>query len=92
MIRLPRDFKPLLDDLSAVISRPQTSRRLVLFLATAVFVVADRTVSVVMRVLGLIEPVNPSTYHRLFSHRRRPAARLAKVVVCFVINRFTPKF
>ncbi len=46
--------------------------------------------SAVLRVLSLITPVNPSTYHRLFSHRRWSASNLAKVVACFVINRFAP--
>jgi hypothetical protein len=90
MIRVPRDFKPLLDDLSAAVAKPQTARRLVLFFATAVPVVGDRTVSAVLRLLSLIEPVNPSTFHRLFSHRRWNATGLAKVVACFVINRLAP--
>lgn len=68
MIRVPRDFKQLLDDLSAAISKPQTPRRLVLFFATAVLIVGDPTVSAVLRLLSLIEPVNPSTHHRLSSH------------------------
>ena len=41
MIRVPRDFKPLLDDLSAAVARPQTARRLILFFAAAVLVVGD---------------------------------------------------
>ncbi|TWT86968.1 IS701 family transposase [Neorhodopirellula pilleata] len=90
MIRVPRDFKPLLDDLSAAVAKPQTARRLVLFFAASVLVVGDHTVSAVLRLLSLIEPVNPSTFHRLFSHRRWNATRLAKVVACFVINRFVP--
>ncbi len=65
MIRLPRDFKPLVDDLSAAVARPQTARRLLLFFAAATLVVGDRTVSAVLRLLNLIEPINPSTYHRL---------------------------
>jgi hypothetical protein len=90
MIRVPRDFKPLVDDLSASVARPQTATRLVLFFAAAILVVGNRTVSAVLRLLSLITPVNPSTYHRLFSHRRWSASKLAKVVTCFVINRFAP--
>lgn len=89
MIRVPRQFKPLLDQLSAG-ARPQTSRRLILFFAAATLVTGDRTVSAVLRLLSLIELVNPSTYHRLFSCRRWSATRLAKVVACFAINRFVP--
>lgn len=68
MIRVPRDFKPLLDDLSASFRRPQTAQRLVFFFAAAIIVVGDRTISAVIRLLAIIEPINPSTFHRLFSH------------------------
>ena len=85
---LPRDFKPLRDDLSAATARPQTARRLVFFFAAAVLVIGDRTVSAVLRLLSLMEPVDPSTCHRLFSHRRRSARQLARVIACFVIDRF----
>lgn len=91
MICVPRDFKPLIDDLSSATRRPQTARRLIVFFAAAILVIGDRTVSAVLRLLSLIEPVNPSTYNRLFSHRRWSTTRLAKVVACFVIDRFVPQ-
>ena len=91
MISAPHDFKPLLDDLSLAVARPQTARRLVLFFAAAILVVGTRSVSAVVRLLSLIEPVNPSTYHRLLSHRRWSPTKLAKVVACFVVNRFVPE-
>ena len=90
MIRVPRDFKPLLKDLSASFRRPHTARRFILFFAAAVTVTGDRTVSAVLRLLTLIEPVNPSTFHRLFSHRRWSAGALAKVIIGFLLNRFVP--
>ena len=88
MIRVPKDFKPLIDDLSSTFSRPQTARRFFLFFAAAVLVTCDRTVSAVLRLLRMIEPLNPSTYHRLFSHRRWSSRRLAFVITRFVLNRF----
>lgn len=90
MIRVPRDFKPLLEDLSASFRRPQTARRLILFFAAAIVVVGDRTVSAVIRLLAIFEPVNPSTYHRLFSHRRWSSRSLGRVIARFVIDRFCP--
>ena len=90
MIRVPRDFKPLVDDLSSSVARPQAATRLVLLFAASILVVGNRTVSAVLRLLSLITPVNPSTYHRLFSHRRWSASKLAKLVACFVIKRFAP--
>lgn len=66
MIRVPRDFKPLLDELSASFARRQTAGRFILFFAAAIVVTGDRTVSAVLRLLTLVEPLNPFTYHRLF--------------------------
>lgn len=90
MIRVPRDFKPLLDELAGAFSRPQTARRVILFFAAAILVIGERTVSAVLRLLGMIEPLNPSTYHRLFSHRRWSSRRLAFIITRFVLNRFVP--
>ena len=88
MIRVPRDFKPLLDQLSSATRHQATSRRLILFFATVILVIGDRTVSAVLRLLALIEPLNPSTYHRLFSCRRWSSRRLARIIASFVIERF----
>jgi hypothetical protein len=90
-IRVPRDFKPLLDNLSASFRRPQTARRFILFFAAAVIVTGDRTVSAVLRLIALLQPVNPSTFHRLFSHRRWSSDTLAKIIVAFILERFVPK-
>lgn len=91
MIRVPRDFKPLLEDLSASFRRPQTGQRLIFFFAAAIVVVGDRTVSAVIRLLAIIEPINPSTFHRLFSHRHWSSRQLGRVIARFVIERFCPE-
>ena len=88
MIRVPRDFKPLLDDLSSATVHRDTARRLILFFAAAVLLTGDRTVSAVLRLLQLIEPLNCSTYHRLFSHRRWKPSVFAKIIARFVFDRF----
>ncbi|MEM6690957.1 MAG: transposase [Planctomycetota bacterium] len=90
MIRVPRDFRPLLDQLSSATQRPETARRLILFSATALLMIGDRTVSAVLRLLAMIEPLNPSTYHRVFSHRKWSARKFARIIAGFVIKRFCP--
>lgn len=90
MICVPRDFKPFIHDLSSATRHPETARRLILFFAAATLVVGDRTVCAVLRLLHLIEPLNPSTYHRVFSHRRWSASKFAKIISQFVIDRFCP--
>mgnify|MGYP001556246564 CR=1 FL=1 len=88
MIRVPHDFMPLLRDLAGAFSRPETARRVILFFAAAILVLGDQTVAAVLRLLQLIEPLNPSTYHRVFSHRRWSTRRLAFIIARFVLDRF----
>ena len=90
MVRVPHDFKPLLQSLVDTFRRPTTARRFVWFFLAAIITTGDRTVSNVLRLLSLIEMVNPSTYHRLFSHRRWQSRPLAYLVAKFVLERFIP--
>jgi len=91
MIPVPYQFKPLLKDLIATFRRQATARRIVFFFAAAILTLGDRTVSNVLRLLTLIESLNPSTYHRLFSHRHWKSKPLAYVIAKFVLDRFVPK-
>ena len=90
MIRTPKDFTPLVQSLLVTFRRPATARRVIFFFAAAILTVGDRTVSHVLRLLSLIERVNPSTYHRLFSHRRWDSRPLAYAIAKFVLDRFIP--
>lgn len=91
MIRVPHQFKLLLDLLSSSSEHPQTARRLILFFAAAILVAGNKTVSNVLRLLALIEPLNHSTFHRLFSYRNWSSHRFAKVIAQFVVDRFCKK-
>lgn len=91
MIRVPKEFKPLLDSLVDSFRRRETARRVVLFFAAAIITVGDRTVSNVLRLLSHVERLNPSTYHRLFSHRRWSSRPLAYRIARFVMDRFVPE-
>jgi hypothetical protein len=86
MISVPHQFKPLLARLSSATARPQTARRLILFFAAAILIIGDRNASGVTRLLDLLTPVNLSTFHRLFSHRKWSSRRFAKIIACFVID------
>lgn len=90
MIRVPKQFQPLLGNLVDTFRRPETARRVVFFFAAAILTVGDRTVSNILRLLGLIEKINPSTYHRLFSHRRWNSRPLAYAIAKFVLERSVP--
>jgi hypothetical protein len=91
MIPVPVDLRPLLNDILSSVGREATARRLVIFFAAAILVIGNRTVSSVVRLLSLIESVNPSTYHRLFSHRKWLPVLPAKVIARFVVRRLVPQ-
>ena len=61
-----------------------------LFFAAAILTVGDRIVSNVLRLLNLIEKVNPLTYHRLFSHRRWKSGPLAYAMAMFILDQCVP--
>lgn len=90
MIQTPQEFAPLLQSLVDTFRRPDTARRIVFFFAAAILTVGDRTVSNVLRLLSLVEKLNPSTYHRLFSHRRWNSWPLAHAIAKFALDRFVP--
>lgn len=90
MIRVPKEFNPLLVGSVDTFRRESTARRMLLFAAACILTIGDRTVSNVLRLLCLIEDLNPSTYHRLFSHRRWKSRPLAHTIAKFVINRWVP--
>ncbi|WP_246114867.1 transposase [Rubripirellula tenax] len=63
---------------------------MILFFSASVLVNGARTVSGVLRLRSLIEPLNPSTFHRLFSHWRWSPRKLARIITTFIIDRFNP--
>ena len=65
MIPGPRDIRSLLNDIISSVGPESTARRLVVFFATAVLLLGSLTVSFVIRLLSLIESVNPSTFERM---------------------------
>jgi hypothetical protein len=91
MIPMPRDFRPLLNHIVASVGQEATARRLIIFFSAATLVIGRRTGSAVFRLLGLIEMVHPSTFHRLFSHRKWMPIHPAKVIALFVVQRFVPQ-
>lgn len=77
MIRVPKGVEPLFNELSSNFTRQATGKRVVWLMLAAVLVTGNRTVSGVVRLNCLVEYVNPSTYHRVLSHRRWITVSLA---------------
>jgi hypothetical protein len=91
MIRVPKGLEPLVNELVDDFSKPQTAERVVWLMISAILVVGNRTVSALVRLISLVDRVNPSTYHRVFSHRRWNATGLARIIIRFILNRYSPK-
>jgi|GEM_PF-4240024 len=72
MIRVPKGFEPLFRDLSSDFTKQATGRRVVWLMLAAVLVTGNRTVSGLLRLISLVQYVNPSTYHRVFNFMDPP--------------------
>jgi hypothetical protein len=90
MILLPKGFEPLFNELSSDFTKQATGKRVVWLMLAAVLVAGNRTVSGLVRLISLVEYVNPSTYHRVLSHRRWMMVRLAKIIIRFILDRYVP--
>lgn len=91
MIRVPSALAPLRDRLMEDFSKQATGRRVFILLMAAILVTGNRTVSNLLRLVSLVEKVNPSTYHRVLSHRRWDSTRLARVLIGFLLDRYVPQ-
>jgi hypothetical protein len=90
MIRVPKGLEPLFRELSSDFTKQATGRRVVWLMLAAVLVTGNRTVSGLVRLISLVEYVNPSTYHRVLSHRRWITVSLAKIIIRFILDRYVP--
>ena len=91
MLCVPKALAPLRDGLVNDFSREATARRVVILMLAAILVTGDRTVANLLRLISFVERLNPSTYHRLLSHRRWNASRLARIVIGFLLDRYAPR-
>jgi DDE superfamily endonuclease len=91
MFWVPRALTPLRDGWMSDFSRAATARRVVFLMLAAILVTGNRTVANLLRLIGFIEQFNPSTYHRVLSHRRWNATRLARIMIGFLLDRYAPR-
>lgn len=91
MICVPKSFVPLRDQLMNSFSRPATGKRVMFLMLAAILVSGNRTVANLLRLIGLLGRVNPSTYHRVLSHRRWNATRLARIIIGFILDHYAPR-
>jgi hypothetical protein len=73
------------------LNRPATAKRVLLLMLAGMLVAGTRTVSNLLRLISLLERLNPSTYDRVLSHRRWSATRLARTIMEFLLDRYAPR-
>src|SRR5437763_13179671 len=86
---VPEPARSLFDSLAGAFTRPTFLRIVVLALA-ALLTLGGRTVCNLLRTLGALAPGHPSSYHRVFSHRRWSGWRLARLLAGWVFTHLLP--
>jgi hypothetical protein len=79
----------LLDTLGRAFTRA-TALRFSLLVTAALLTVGRHTVANLLRTLGPLVPGDPSSYRRVFSHRRWSGLRLARLLTGWVVERLVP--
>jgi len=88
--QLPKQVHAIFNPLEPAFSRP-THRRFVLLAMAAILTLGGRTITNLVRVLGVLAPGHPSSYHRVFSRNRWSLSALAHRYVAAVLARFVPR-
>ena len=87
---LPRPARALVDTLSRAFTTA-TALRVSLLLPAALLTVGRHTVANLLRTLGPLVPGDPSSYRRVFSHRRWSSWRLAHLLTGWVLQHVVPQ-
>jgi hypothetical protein len=75
--------------LAAAFTRPTYERFVVLLLA-AILTTGCRTILNLLRTIDTLAPGHPSSYHRVFSHRRCSLWRLGRALAGSILRRWVP--
>lgn len=82
---LPQQARDFLGGFAGAMGWPTFLRFTVVLIAT-ILTVGRRTTSNLLRTVGLLAPGDPSSYHRLFSHRKWSSAALARFLAGWIFN------
>lgn len=88
--QLPKQVRTIFDPLAPAFSG-LVHRRFVLLALAAILTLGGRTITNLLRVLGILAPGHPSTYHRVFSRDRWSLSPLARRYVAAVLTCFVPQ-
>jgi len=88
--QLPKTARHLFDCFRPAFSLP-TYYRFVFLLSAALLTVGNRTVLNLLRTLSAFAPGAPSSYHRVFSHRRWSSWTVARGLLAFLLEHWLPR-
>lgn len=87
---LPKEFMSLLLTFASLFSKPVWESALVL-LVGAILAPRKRTVSAILRVMGLSQAPNYQTYHRVLNRAVWSSRKASYILLCHLIKVFVPK-
>jgi hypothetical protein len=90
MHSIPKTARPVIKEFAPAFTRP-TLVRFAFLLFAAILTTGHRTVTNVLRTLGRAVPGHPSSYHRVFSHRRWYSWKLARGLATFILDHWLPQ-
>jgi len=90
MVSIPPTATPLLLAFAGAFTKPIFQRWLILLVA-AILTTGRRTILNLLRTVGGLAPGHPSSYHRVFSHRRWSAWKLARALAGFILAHWVPQ-
>ncbi len=89
MRSVPQALRQVTEEFAPAFTHP-TLTRFAFLLFAAILTIGRRTVTNVLRTMQHAAPGHPSSYHRVFSHRRWSQWRLARALATWILNRWIP--
>lgn len=89
MRSVPKAIRQVTEEFAPAFTRP-TLTRFVFLVFAAILTIGRHTVTNVLRTMQHAAPGHPSSYHRVFSHRRWSPWRLARALTTWILNRWIP--
>ena len=83
-------LRPLFNELFNDFIRLATTTRVIWLMLASILFVGNRTVANLLRLLSFFGRFNPSTFHRVLSHRRWSSVSLSKIIIRFILQRYAP--
>ena len=89
MLTLPKDYCTLISTFEYIFSK-RVWRHVQVLVVGAILAPGKRTVTSVLRVMGLSDEVHYQNYHRVLNRARWSSLEVSRLLLMLLINRFVP--